>query len=75
MWNTITKDIIRNGQFSSQIPTLETVNHRLNIFKKKLERVDYLEILQRENLKEKPKDKEKDKEKEKEPELSKKNKK
>ncbi|KRX03168.1 hypothetical protein PPERSA_10541 [Pseudocohnilembus persalinus] len=65
LWGSITKDVIRNGQFSSQIPTLETVNHRLNIFKKKLERIDYLEILQKENLKEKPKDKNKDKEMEK----------
>ena len=31
----ITKDIIKNGQFASQVPSLETVNHRLNIFKKK----------------------------------------
>ncbi len=30
------------------MPTLETVNHRLNIFKKKIERVDYLEILSKE---------------------------
>lgn len=42
------------------MPTLETVNHRLNIFKKKLERVDYAEILQKETTKEKkPLEKEK----------------
>lgn len=35
------------------MPTLEIVNHRLNIFKKKIERVDYLEILARETGKDK----------------------
>ena len=49
----ITKDIIKNGQFASQVPSLETVNHRLNIFKKKIEKVDYIEILSKETAKQK----------------------
>ena len=49
----ITKDIIKNGQFASQVPSLETVNHRLNILKKKIEKVDYIEILSKETAKQK----------------------
>ena len=43
------------------------MNHRLNIFKKKLDRVDYLEILSKEtiNKDKKPSEKDRDKEKDK----------
>jgi len=39
------------SNFYGKVPTLETVNHRLNIFKSKIERVDYLDILAKENPK------------------------
>ncbi|EAR86083.2 hypothetical protein TTHERM_00548300 (macronuclear) [Tetrahymena thermophila SB210] len=48
LWTSMTKDIIRMGQFGCKTPTLETVNHRLNIFKSKIEKIDYLEYLQKE---------------------------
>jgi hypothetical protein len=35
------------------MPTLEVVTHRLNLFKSKLNKVDYLEILSKESLKDK----------------------
>ena len=41
----LSKEIVRNGQFSSKVPTLETVNHRINIFKTKIEKIDYMDIL------------------------------
>ncbi|CAD8114573.1 unnamed protein product [Paramecium primaurelia] len=47
-WKLLGKDVIRNSQGGQTLPTLETINHRLNIFKQKVDKVDYLEILQRE---------------------------
>ncbi|KAM3134239.1 hypothetical protein pb186bvf_013659 [Paramecium bursaria] len=47
-WKVLGKDVIRNSQGGQTLPTLETINHRLNIFKQKVEKIDYLEILQRE---------------------------
>lgn len=47
-WKILGKDVIRNSQGGQTLPTLETINHRLNIFKQKVEKIDYLEILQKE---------------------------
>lgn len=45
LWGSLTKDVVRMGQFGCKTPTLETVNHRLNIFKSKIEKIDYFEML------------------------------
>jgi len=57
MWSAVSKDVIRNSQIGSKIPTLDMVNHRLNIFKAKIEKVDYLDILTKDNNNQNNKDK------------------
>ncbi|KAL4432111.1 hypothetical protein ABPG74_014365 [Tetrahymena malaccensis] len=49
LWSSLSKNIVRNGHYSTKIPTLETVNHRLNVYKHEIERVDYIDILTKEN--------------------------
>lgn len=48
LWKSITKKVVRIGQFGTQTPTLETLSHRLNIFKTKIEKINYYEYLQKE---------------------------
>ncbi|KAL4477754.1 hypothetical protein ABPG72_018928 [Tetrahymena utriculariae] len=50
LWSSLSKNIVRNGHYSTKIPTLETVNHRLNVYKHEIERVDYIDILTKENV-------------------------
>ncbi|EGR30615.1 hypothetical protein IMG5_127770 [Ichthyophthirius multifiliis] len=56
LWQTLSNNIIRNSHYQSKIPSLEALNHRLNIFKQNIEKIDYLEFLTKENKQQTQKD-------------------
>ncbi|EGR33455.1 hypothetical protein IMG5_051960 [Ichthyophthirius multifiliis] len=48
LWSKLSNTIIRNSRFQQKIPSLDTLNHRLNVYHQNIEKIDYLEVLQNE---------------------------
>lgn len=46
MWNSISKEILKGVPKNKNLqPSLDTINNRLNIFRSKVDKVDYIELL------------------------------
>lgn len=49
MWNQISKEILKGVPKNKNLqPSLDTINNRLNIFRAKVDKVDYIELLAKE---------------------------